>query len=303
MKTVIKDSAEAALSDTVRSPRNPLVSIIIPYYKQEAFIVETVWSAKLQTYPRVEIIVVDDGSPSPAEAPLRGIEGITLVRTENRGCPAARNMGFRYSSGEYLIFLDADDRLSAGAIKAHLQSFERNPEAVMTFGAVRRIDEHGTEICAPHICRPRKRYLPMLFGSNPIACPGAAMIRRSTFIEIGLWDESFLIVEDYRMYLKLAKRHSLVQHDYCVVDYRFHSSSLSQNKERMLQATLAALDCVEREHLLTASERREIEHGRRRWMHAFRPEKTITYRLRGLFYRFHAMLKTPVRSYFRRPTK
>jgi len=129
------------------------------------------------------------------------------------------------------------------------------------------------------------------------------MIRRSTFVEMGLWDESFLIVEDYHMYLKLAKRHSLVQHDRCVVDYRFHSGSLSQNKERMLQATLEALDCVQREYPMTSSELREIERGRRRWAHAFRPEKTMAYRLRGLFYSFHAMLNTPISSYFkvRRP--
>src|ERR1700722_18049263 len=108
-------------SDCAAQVRNepnhaPLVSVIIPYYNQQLFIAETVLSAKRQSYPNIEIIVVDDGSRVSAEPYLRAIGGIQLFRTENHGCPATRNFGFTKSTGEYLIFLDGDDILLPGAI-------------------------------------------------------------------------------------------------------------------------------------------------------------------------------------------
>ena len=126
--------------------RTPRVSIVIPYYNQQLFIAETVLSAKRQTYPNVEIIVVDDGSPVPAEPYLREINGIQLFRTENHGCPATRNFGFAKSSGEYLVFLDGDDILSPGAIEAHLKAFAQHPETGLSFGSSSAINEHGEQI-------------------------------------------------------------------------------------------------------------------------------------------------------------
>jgi cellulose synthase/poly-beta-1,6-N-acetylglucosamine synthase-like glycosyltransferase len=68
---------------------HPLVSVIIAYYKQEGFIAETVRSVQQQTYPNIEIIVVDDGSPVPARSVLPESSGAVVLRIENRGCPEA----------------------------------------------------------------------------------------------------------------------------------------------------------------------------------------------------------------------
>jgi glycosyltransferase involved in cell wall biosynthesis len=92
----------APLSDThpggISQPPCPLVSVIISYYKQGGFIAETVRSVQQQTYPNIEIIVVDDGSPVLASSVLAESSDVRILRTENRGCPAARNFGFRQSS-------------------------------------------------------------------------------------------------------------------------------------------------------------------------------------------------------------
>lgn len=273
-----------------REAVDPLVSVIVPFYKQEAFIAETIKSVQQQTYPNIEIIVVDDGSPVPASAVLSGCSGVVVLRTENRGCPAARNYGFKHSSGEYLVFLDSDDRLVPGALEAHMRAFNDSPNVVLTFGALRMIDEHGHQVRPAHICRPRKNYFLKLLEGNPIGCPGATMIRREAFVEAGLFDESFRIVEDYRLYLQLARRHQLVQHGFCVVEYRVHSSSGSQDKEKMLRATMVALDRLEAENTLTSLERRRLRYGRGRWRHDFRPNDTLSYRFRSVYYRFRAML-------------
>jgi glycosyltransferase involved in cell wall biosynthesis len=284
--TADADSEVIAFNEAVA----PLVSVIVPFYKQEAFIAETIKSVQQQTYPNIEVIVVDDGSPVPARAILSESSNIVVLRTENRGCPAARNYGFKQSSGEYLVFLDSDDRLMPGALEAQMGAFTQNPNAVLTFGALRMIDEHGHEVSPAHICRPRKNYFLKLLEGNPIGCPGATMIRRGAFVEAGLFDESFRVAEDYRLYLQLARRHELVQHSFCVVEYRVHSSSGSQDKEKMLKATMAALDRVEVENTLTSLERRRLRFGRGRWRHDFRPNDTLAYRLRSFYYRFNAML-------------
>jgi glycosyltransferase involved in cell wall biosynthesis len=278
---------------------SPLVSIIIPYYKQEAFLAETVKSAKQQTYPNVEIIVVDDGSPVPASSVLPDGTDVLVLRTDNRGCPAARNFGFAQSSGEYLVFLDSDDRLTPGALEAHLKALTTHPGAALSFGALRMIDEQGRELRPPHICRPRNNYFLMLLEGNPIGSPGSTMIRRDAFVEVGLFDETFLIVEDYNLYLRLAKRSTLIRHDFCVVEYRRHGGNGSQQREKMFVATMAALDRVEIDNTLTPRERRRLHYGRGRWIHAYRPSDTLAYRLCGLYYRMRAMLTVPLNSYFR----
>jgi len=278
------------------SIRHPLVSIIIPYYNQQAFIADAVGSAKRQTYPNIEIIVVDDGSPVPAEPLIKTIEGIQLLRTENRGVSAARNLGFQRSLGEYLIFLDADDVLSDGAVEAHLKALCAHPVAGLSFGALRMIDENGRQIRPPHICRPRKDYFLMLLEGNPIGCPGAAMMRRENFVAAGLFDASLRIVEDYDLYLRIARRAPLVQHALCVVEYRQHYGSISRSKDKMLLATMTVLDRLE--NTLTKSERKRLNHARRRWKHEFRRKDTLAYRARSLYYSFRAMLSVPVSSYF-----
>jgi glycosyltransferase involved in cell wall biosynthesis len=294
-----RESNDSQERSGISMTSNPLISIIVPYHNLEAYIGETVSSALRQTYPNLEIIVVDDGSTVPVTSCLSGLQTIKIVRTENRGCAAARNFGFAHSSGEFLIFLDGDDLLMPGAIEAHLRAFKRKPEASLSFGPVRIIDEFGLEKRAAHVCRPRENYFPMLLESNPIECPGGAMIRRDAFEEAGLFDERLRNAEDYHLYLRLARRHSFVQHAFCVVEYRKHSGGKSQQKERMLATVMTVLDQIERSEDLSPSEHRRLLHGRRRWHHAFRPKDTLSYRIRTLYYGFRAMLTVSVWHYLR----
>ena len=149
---------------------NSRVSIIIPYFKQEAFLNEALQSVRQQSYPNLEIIVVDDGSPVPAKdvlaaCPSPELEHLAIYRTENGGCPTARNFGFKQSSGEYLLFLDSDDKLIPGAIEAHLRAFSKQPAAGLSFGSARIIDEGSRVVCHPPLCRPRKNYFFDVSGS------------------------------------------------------------------------------------------------------------------------------------------
>jgi glycosyltransferase involved in cell wall biosynthesis len=292
-------SSDCAVKTRNEPNHAPLVSVVIPYYNQQLFIAETVLSAKRQTYTNIEIIVVDDGSPVSAEPYLREIDGIQLFRTENHGCPATRNFGFTKSTGEYLIFLDGDDILLPGAIEAHLKAFAQFPETGLSFGPISAINEHGELIRSAHICRPRKDYFLTFLESNPICSPGSTMIPRRAFVEAGMFDEHLRSqVDDLDLYLRLARRYRVTQHDFCVLSYRLHSSNVSRDQEKMLTATLALLDEIEASNTLGPTELKHLRHGRDRWVHVFRPQTTVTYRLRHCYYKVRAMFDVPLRAYY-----
>ena len=94
----------------VSKPESGLVSVIIPCYNQAHFLDEAIESVLAQTYSNREIIVVDDGSTDNTATVARCHSPVGYIYQENAGPSAARNTGVKESRGEYLVFLDADDR-------------------------------------------------------------------------------------------------------------------------------------------------------------------------------------------------
>ncbi|MVM32532.1 glycosyltransferase [Spirosoma sp. HMF4905] len=103
---------------------NPLVSILIPMYNSEETIEETLYSCLNQTYNNIEIIIVDDGSSDNSLEIVKGLQAsnsnIKLFRQERKGACRARNLAFKYSKGEYIQYLDADDILSISKIEEQM---------------------------------------------------------------------------------------------------------------------------------------------------------------------------------------
>jgi glycosyltransferase involved in cell wall biosynthesis len=105
---------------------NELVSIIIPAYNSERWIHETVQSSLNQTWPHIEIIVVDDGSTDSTLSIARSLasRSVKVVTQPNSGVSVARNHGFRIAQGSYIQWLDADDLLAPNKIASQLQTAE-----------------------------------------------------------------------------------------------------------------------------------------------------------------------------------
>lgn len=98
------------------------LSIIIPYYNKEKYFPELLRKLTSQIVDGVEVIVVDDGSKSP----LPPLDGVTVIRQDNRGVSAARNKGLENSKGDYVAFIDADDMIAADYVKNILQSIKKS---------------------------------------------------------------------------------------------------------------------------------------------------------------------------------
>ncbi|MGC1902617.1 MAG: glycosyltransferase family A protein, partial [Candidatus Acidiferrum sp.] len=106
---------------------NPLVSILIPAYNAEKWIADTVRSALAQTWPRKEIIIVDDGSKDQtAEVAGRfSSKEVAVVSKVNEGAAKTRNHALRLSQGDYIQWLDADDLLEQHKIERQLDALQR----------------------------------------------------------------------------------------------------------------------------------------------------------------------------------
>jgi glycosyltransferase involved in cell wall biosynthesis len=109
----------------------PLVSVIIPAYNRAHTVSETIDSVLQQTYPMVEVIVVDDGSTDGTQEILRGYgTRIRATRQENAGQMAARNCGIRAARGEIITFLDSDDVWLPQCLERHIQVLRKAPAEV-----------------------------------------------------------------------------------------------------------------------------------------------------------------------------
>jgi glycosyltransferase involved in cell wall biosynthesis len=113
----------------------PLVSVVIPTYGRPEYLQRAVESVAQQEYDRLELVVVDDCSPTPAEQSLSELDlgdiEVTIVRhDENQGANVARNNGIRKSAGEYVAFLDDDDIWEPAKIRKQVEAFQTAPDDV-----------------------------------------------------------------------------------------------------------------------------------------------------------------------------
>jgi glycosyltransferase involved in cell wall biosynthesis len=125
-------------------PGSPLVSVIISNYNYGRFLREAIDSALNQTYPRIEVIVVDDGSTDGSREVIADYEDrVTPVLKENGGQASACNVGFTVSKGEIVIFLDADDLLLPDTTRSVVAAFRAQPSTVMAQYRMQSTDACG----------------------------------------------------------------------------------------------------------------------------------------------------------------
>lgn len=193
----------------------PLVSIIIPFYKGERFIAETLESIFAQNYQNLEIIIVNDGSPAETLTSLEPYKNKTIfVSQENQGQAAARNHGLRIAQGSIIGFIDQDDIWPQGRLLTTVNALGDNYDFV-----------RGKTI-AFELLPDGKRA-----SSEPALLPvlvGAALYRRSVFDRVGLFNESMREGDDFDWNVRLNESGLLGVHiDDVTLLYRKHGDNHS----------------------------------------------------------------------------
>ena len=225
----------------------PLVSVVIPCFNGARYLGETLESALAQTHPRMEIIVVDDGSTDDTAQVAKSYP-VTYLYQSNRGISGARNAGLRLSRGEYILFLDHDDRLLPEAVATGVRILEEHPECAVAVGEHRYIGADGRAMGSSNKrTAGRDPYL-LLLEHNFIETPCSALHRRSGLASAGVFDETLQGAEDYELYLRTARQNTFIAHDATVSEYRLHNTSTSRNAEAMLLVSHRVLE-MELPHL------------------------------------------------------
>ncbi len=203
-------------------PVTPTASIVIPAYNYARFLPVAIESALAQDWSATEVIVVDDGSTDDTLEVVERYAGrIRSVRQPNRGLSAARNRGAAMATGDYVVFLDADDRLAPRFVSECIAALETHPAAGFAFTQVRRFG--GAERAATSL--PDYDLERLLDGNEIAAC---ALIRRELVLGHPYDEANRTGWEDWDFWLTLAEHGwggTVV--DQPLVEYREHDHSMT----------------------------------------------------------------------------
>jgi glycosyltransferase involved in cell wall biosynthesis len=177
----------------------PAISVIIPVYNGERYLGEAIESTLSQTFPPIEIIVVDDGSTDgSAKAVKRFGKPVRYVFQSNSGTGAARNQGINLATGDLFAFIDQDDIWVEDKLDRQMSVFTAIPEAEMVFGHVRQFH-------SPELRKDIKQKIYCPKGLMPGYSPSAMLVKRSSFFRVGLFEPTWKIGEWANWYVRAVE--------------------------------------------------------------------------------------------------
>jgi glycosyltransferase involved in cell wall biosynthesis len=201
----------------------PWVSLVTPAYNQGEYLAETIESVLAQDYPRLEYIVLDDGSTDDTSAVLARYEGrLRHGRHDNMGQARTLNRGWGMARGTLFGYLSSDDRLEPRAISSLVQALQAHPDAAAAYCDFTLIDARGrpfrqvhtedfdlNRLCIDLVCQPG---------------PGA-LFRRDVFDRAGGWTEHLRQVPDFEFWLRAARFGQFIRVHESLAQYRVHEGS------------------------------------------------------------------------------
>ena len=233
-----------------------LASVIIPTYNRPNYLREAVNSVFAQTYPFIEILVIDDGSSeggaltksalkpylSPDSLSSR-LPKVTYLYQKNCGLVPAVNRGLALARGEYIQRLDDDDRLLPEKIARSVNAFQAHPTVGLVATGYYHIDAVGKRIhtCPPRPCAGPTRLFSMLMWCVS-ACAGV-MVRSLVHQKVGVYRE--IKAQDYEMWVRVAKEFEVETINLPLAEYRQHPGSsinITDNRAKMEQNILNFTD-------------------------------------------------------------
>jgi glycosyltransferase involved in cell wall biosynthesis/SAM-dependent methyltransferase len=239
-----------------------IVSVIIPCFNQCRYLHKAIRSVTSQTYGHYQIIVVDDGSEDDTKSVAASFPGVEYVFQTRQGLSAARNKGIDHSTGDYLVFLDADDWLHSSALETNLNYLLHRPELAFVSGAHKLFFEEGGQVIDVKNEVKENNYLRLLEG-NYIKMIATVMFRKWVF-DTFRYDTSLKVCEDYDLFLKIARKYPVIQHTAFVAYYRKHAANSSRNYLFMLETVLRVLN-VQKQWLVDDLEKNAVKTGMDTW--------------------------------------
>lgn len=222
-------------------PDTPEISVVIPCFNGEKYLATAIRSVLAQNWPSIEIIVVDDGSTDQSARLVKdSFPGVKLVQQANQGVAAARNHGIDHATADWIAFLDADDVWLEGKLARQWQQLQDNPGVRMNYTAWQ---VWQSEALAPSEAFTRQL---QALGANPQHWGGPSgwiypallldcevwtstvLAHRSVFEEVGNFDTSLRIGEDYDLWLRASRCTQILRVPQPLALYRTHAASITK---------------------------------------------------------------------------
>ncbi|WP_299938755.1 glycosyltransferase [uncultured Pelagimonas sp.] len=236
----------------------PTVSILLPAYNAETWVVEAVESALVQG-PNVEVIVIDDGSSDGTVDMLRRFDGRIHWETgPNRGAPVARNRALSLARGAWVQYLDADDYLEPGKVSAQLAALQDMGDIDVIYGP-ETIEWHG-DSTGDGNGAPTRSWSPLPEPHDPYALlalwklpqTGGPLWRRQALLDVGGWREDQPCCQEHELYLRLlmaGKRFAYHPASQGAIYRRFDTGTLSTRNPAKVRAERAKIEARLEAHL------------------------------------------------------
>jgi glycosyltransferase involved in cell wall biosynthesis len=239
------------------------VSVIIPSFNYGRFLGAAIESVISQTWKNVEVIVIDDGSTDNTPEVAARYPTIQYVRQQNQGRCASRNNGLLKATGEFVVFLDADDTLRPDALEAEVDLLKRHPQSMFVTGRAELVDSQGDSLdkLSPP-CRDPSDPLGSILCENFIRHPACVMFRKTVFNSVAPFDSRWDPVEDFDLNFRILQHYPVVVYDGIVSDYRQHGANTTANEARMFAMTMRVLN-FHASSIKSDNHRQSVAAGRR----------------------------------------
>ena len=225
-------------------PDAPAVSVVLPVRNGQATIGEAVASVLAQTRGDLELIVVDDGSTDGTREVLAAVSDrrLRMLSTPGLGPAASRNRGIEHAAANTIAFIDADDVWLPEKLETQLAALDANAVAAVAYCWTDYVDEAGGYVCPDSRPVFDRDVYEQLLTRNFIDSGSNVVVRKRALLDVGCFDESLPVVEDWDLYIRLAARHAFVCAPVVLVHYRLSAASLTTRIRLMETAFWRVVD-------------------------------------------------------------
>ncbi|MGB9961588.1 glycosyltransferase family 2 protein [Halobacterium sp. MBLA0001] len=221
----------------------PLVSVVIPTHNRADILPRALRSVQQQSHENLDIIVVDDCSSDDTSNVVQNLADSRtryIRHEENKGANAARNTGIKAANGDYIAFLDDDDKWLEPKIEMQLERFKLLPSSYGLVYSGRKIVEDG-EVIEEYIPDKEGDIYDILLNGNIIPSE-SPLIREECFENVGNFDTKFQSSQDIDMWIRIAKQYEIA----CVpkvlaISFWGHNDRISQDYDKKYQGTMRLL--------------------------------------------------------------
>jgi len=213
---------------------DPLISVITPTYNRASYLPETIESVLSQNYRNLEHIIIDDGSSDTTRNLVNAYLDKGKIRyfyQKNSGQSIARNKGLKEAKGEFVCFLDSDDRWLPNKLRKQLNAFLVNPDVDIVYGDYIFIDEQGNEISHNNMSRYSGNITKPLLKDNFVSM-NTTMTRTTKLKAISGFNENIEVADDYDLWLRLSVESRFLYIPELLAEYRIMNKQLSSNKSK-----------------------------------------------------------------------